>query len=264
MKKILLAITLILNTLNAQQIKAGYDVSFGLFGEIGKAEISYNQENDNYLILVHAWTTGMSAALTQNREESYISQGTIINNTLRPDVFVKFRQSDNYTKINVFKFDHKEKKVLVHYTKEHKGTRTQYDVHSMKNVKEEISTLKVSQENFRLYTDNDLLSLFFNTKKILPTLQEGETRSLTAIGSKNPNCEIDINVPCAQKKEALQEIMQDDKGRLLTIILHQDIFQSKDGELNVIFDEEGLAKNVLLRDVILFGDIRGKRTYLEK
>ena len=264
MKILLLFLTLFFTPLYAVCIKAGYDVSFGVVGEIGKAEITYTQEDDSYTITVHAWTTGMSAVISQNREESYFSQGKIVANTLRPDVFVKFKQSDNYTKSNVYLFNHHEKKVISYYAKESYGSQNYFDINHMQNIKVPHTEFSTKEEDFRFYTKNDLLSLFFNTKKILPSLKEGDQRKLAAIGSKTPNCVIDIEVPAGKKRDYLQEIMSDTQGRLLTIILHQEIFQSKEGRLHVIFDKEGLATNVLLKDVIFFGDIRGKRTYLKK
>lgn len=264
MKTFILLFTLLLSPLYATYIKAGYDVSFGIIGKIGKAEITYTQEKDSYTILVHAWTTGMSAIISQNRQESYISQGTIIDNDLRPDVFVKFKQSDRYTKSSVYLFDHEDKKVFEHKANEHYGTKNHFDINTMKTIKIDSHEFDFKEELFRFYTDNDLLSLFFNTKKILPTLKNGEKKELAAIGSKTPNCIIDIEVPGNEQRKVLQEVMSDNQGVLLTIILHQDIFQSKEGRLHVVLDEEGFATNVLLKDVILFGDIRGKRTYLKK
>ena len=264
MKTFLLLLILLLSPLYAKGIKAGYDVSFGIVGEIGKAEITYTQEKDSYTIIAHAWTTGMSALLTQNREEIYISQGKIIDNDLRPDVFVKFKQSDRYTKSSVYLFEHKDKKVFVHKANEHYGTESHYDVNTMKTVKIDSLEFDFKEDLFRFYTGNDLLSLFFNTKKILPTLKSGEKKELAAIGSKTPNCIIDIEAPDDEQRKILQEVMSDDESMLVTIILHQNIFQSKEGRLHVALDEEGFATNVLLKDVILFGDIRGERTYLKK
>ena len=55
--------------------------------------------------------------------------------------------------------------------------------------------------------------------------------------------------------------MADTSGNLITIILHQDIFQSDRGELHVNFDHDGFAKDVVLKDVIMLGVIRVKRLY---
>jgi hypothetical protein len=74
------------------------------------------------------------------------------------------------------------------------------------------------------------------------------------------DCIIDIAVPNQELKEELEIIMPKNIGRFITIIIHQDIFQSKNGELHVNFDENGFAQDVVLKDVLFFGDIRGKRT----
>lgn len=261
MKKHILILLLLVISMSAQSIKAGYDVSFGIIGEIGKAEISYIHDDKSYLIFVHAWTTGMSAILSQNREESYISQGKIIDGILRPDVFVKHRKNNSSVRDNVYLFDYSAQKVYADHTKMHNVQSTRFDVHTMKNTKVETETFSQGSEVFRFFTDNDLLSLFFNTQKILPTLKYGESKKLAAIGSKSPNCEIDIEVPDEELRDELQLIMADTSGNLITIILHQDIFQSERGELHVNFDNDGFAKDVVLKDVIMFGDIRGKRIY---
>ncbi len=261
MKQILFSLLISLSPLYAQSIKAGYDVSFGIVGEIGQAEITYTYDKESYLIEVFAWTTGMTALLTQNRKEQYISQGKIIDGILRPDVFVKHRQNDHYNKSNIFLFDHKHEEVLSYKAKEELITKTMFDTQTMKNTKITISDFSYSKEDFHFFTDNDLLSLFFNTQKELPGMQEGDQKKLSAIGSKSENCTIDIQVPDHNKTLSLRKSMADVEGQLLTIILHQQIFQSKQGELHVVFDNDGFAKNVLLKDVVLFGDIRGKRTY---
>lgn len=261
MKKYILIFLLLVASMSAQSIKAGYDVSFGIIGEIGKAEITYVHDDKSYLVYVHAWTTGMSAVLSQNREESYISQGRIIDGILRPDAFVKHRKNNRSTRDSVYLFDYDAEKVYADYTKTYNVQSTNFDIHTMKNTKIETEEFSQDSEIFRFFTDNDLLSLFFNTQKILPTLKYGEAKQLAAIGSKSPNCEIDIEVPDEKLRNELELIMADTSGNLVTIILHQDIFQSEQGELHVNFDDDGFAKDVVLKDVIMFGDIRGKRIY---
>jgi hypothetical protein len=202
----------------------------------------------------------LSATLTQNREEHYFSQGRIINGVLRPDIFVKFRKSNHVTKISLFNFNHKKKKIHVTKSKIKKVYSTRYDIHTMKNIDVTEVKFDISDKDFRLYTQNDLLSLFFNTQKILPTLKKGERKQYTAVGSKMDDCIIDIAVPHQELKEELEIIMPKNIGRFITIIIHQDIFQSQNGELHVNFDENGFAQDVVLKDVLFFGDIRGKRT----
>lgn len=263
MKKYISFLLALLLPLSAQTIKAGYDVSFGLFGEIGKAEITYEHDQHNYIIYVHAWTTGVSAVLTQDREEDYISQGRIIDGVLRPDVFVKYRKNNRYIKSNVHLFDYDKEQVLSYYAKEEKISGTRFDALEMKNIKIETVEYENSEDIFQFFTDNDLLSLFFNTQKIFPTLKDGDSKKFAAIGSKSPNCEINIEVPDPESRQELGNVMGDIDGQLITIILNQNIFQSERGELHVYFDHDGFAKDVLLKDVIMFGDIRGKRIYQE-
>ena len=148
MKKHILILLLLVVSMSAQSIRAGYDVSFGIIGEIGKAEISYIHDEENYLIFVHAWTTGMSAILSQNREESYISQGKIIDGILRPDVFVKHRKNNSSVRDSVYLFDYSAQKDYADYNKTHNVQSTRFDVHIMKNTKDETQVFNQSSEVF--------------------------------------------------------------------------------------------------------------------
>jgi len=261
MKIYIFTFLLLLSPLHAERIVANYDVSFGIFGEIGKAEIAYENNQDDYVVHVHAWTTGMAAFLSQDRQEDYISQGKIVDGELRPDVFVKYRKNRRYTKTNVYAFDHANKKVFEYISKDSLVQHSRLDIQTMQAEKTESQEFEYSEEAFRFYTHNDLLSLFFNTKKTLPALKNGDSRKLAAIGSRSENCEIDIKIPDGQLRQELEAIMPGNKGQLVTIIINQDIFQSEKGELHVNFDEDSFAKDVLLKDVIMFGDITGTRTY---
>ena len=261
MKKYLLLFILLLNFSYAQSIKAGYDVSFGIIGEIGQSEITYTQDRDNYLVHVYAYTTGLSAFLTQNRQESYFSQGKIINGTLVPNVFVKYRKNNSGTSSKVFRFNHTKKKVFLTLAHLNNISSTKYSVKTMKSIDVQTEEFTFKKGQFRYYTDNDLLSLFFNTKKLFNSLLLGESREFSAIGSKTPNCKIDLSVPDGKLRSELKAILSDNDDKLLTIIVHQDIFQSKNGHLHINFDNDGFAKDVLLKDVIMFGDIRAKRSY---
>lgn len=261
MKKYIFLLSLLLLPLYAQSVTAGYDVSFGIVGEIGKAQITYIHDEDDYTVHVHAWTTGMASVLSKNREEEYISQGSIIKGVLRPDVFVKHRKNDSTVKSNVYLFNYDAQEVMHLESKEKLVNSTRFDVGTMKSLSVQGKAFSHSEEPFEFFARNDLLSLFFNTQKILPTLKEGDAKQFTAIGSKSPEGIIDIAVPAGELKEELLALMADKEAKLITIIINQDIFQSKRGELHVNFDRDYLAKDVLLKDVIMFGDIRGKRIY---
>ena len=47
-------------------------------------------------------------------------------------------------------------------------------------------------------------------------------------------------------------------GHILVVIINQKIFSSKRGELYINLDDDGICTSAVLKDVIFFGDIRGK------
>jgi hypothetical protein len=58
--------------------------------------------------------------------------------------------------------------------------------------------------------------------------------------------------------------MPGNEDRLVTVVVDQDIFESDRGELYVSLDSDYLAIEAMLKDVLLFGDIRAVRTELHK
>ena len=48
------------------------------------------------------------------------------------------------------------------------------------------------------------------------------------------------------------------------VLLNKRIFASKNGEMYIDLNDDGICTNAVLKDVLMFGDIRGKMTSLKK
>ena len=57
----------------------------------------------------------------------------------------------------------------------------------------------------------------------------------------------------------MKQKLELEKGDFLTVILNDRIFASAKGELLINLDSSGLCEKAILEDVLLFGDIVGKR-----
>ncbi len=228
----------------ATDISAKYRVSFGILGELGIANTSLHvDEKNRYKIVVHAVTTGVANFLSGEREEWHISEGRVDKNgILIPAYYKKIVQ--RYSSINskvVLKKDIR-KYVFNHEKKELKVQKTIL----IGNKKE------YSQKDGDYYAPNDLLSLFFNFKKMLPSLEVKTASKFYAVGANKTDGRIDI-IPLKNSDDLDWE-----DGHLMKVIINQKIFSSKKGELLLNLGDDGLCKQAVLKDVLLFGDIRGE------
>lgn len=239
MNKILWLLLLLAQMASGKILKATYEVSFGIFQTMGTAHTQLEIRDDqSYTIHVDAKTTGIAKLLSNNRVEVYESQGIVRNGRLIPDTFVKIRQTNSNKMVKTYTFDHPNKVVWTERTESKRG---------------ESNTEK---ERNDYYAEEDFLSLFFNLKSYS---QGQQNYTFHAIGGNKKDGRIDAIFP---KKEALAQIKKDlemEEGSFLKVILNDRIFASANGELLINLDSEGLCEKAVLADVLLFGDIVGKR-----
>jgi hypothetical protein len=240
----IILIFLLATSLFASNISAKYKVSFGIFGELGIANTSLHVDEENrYKIVVHALTTGLANFLSGEREEWHISVGRVDKNgVLVPNYYEKtvrrYSSSDGETVLK-------------------KDIRKYIFNHDKKELKVQKTVLKGKKREFEekdgdYYAPNDLLSLFFNFKKMLPSLEVKTASKFYAVGANKTDGRIDV-IPLKKNKD-----LDWKEGHLMKVIINQKIFSSKKGELLINLGDDGLCKQAVLKDVLLFGDIRGE------
>ena len=229
-------------SLFATDISAKYKVSFGIFGQIGIAKTNLHVENNEYKITIHAKTTGMANLLSGEREEWYVSAGKVNDGILIPDFYQKtVHRYSSYKGEVVLKKDIK-KYIFSHDTKQLHVEQTKYKGKQVTHEKKDGD----------YYTTNDLLSLFFNFKKMLPSLEVKTPSIFYAVGANKTDGRIDVK-PLHVKDEFDWK-----SGHLMKVIVNDDIFASDKGELLINLRDDGLCQQAILKDVLFFGDIRGE------
>ena len=238
----IILIFLITTSIFASDISAKYKVTFGIFGEIGIANTNLHVEAKTYKITVHAKTTGIANMLSGEREEWYESVGIIKDEILIPDYYKKIVQryssSDGKT---ILKKDIK-KYIFSHDTKELHVEKTKF--------KGDSRTFEKKKGDY--YAPNDLLSLFFNFKKILPSLDVKSDSTFYAVGANKTDGRID------EKPLHVKDELDWKSGHLMRVVVNDKIFASEKGELLINLRDDGLCKQAVLKDVIFFGDIIGE------
>ena len=239
MKKIFCLLLLFAQIASGKTLSATYEVSYGIFQTMGIAETKFEQNDDNtYRIYVSAKTTGIAKFISNNRVEIYESRGIVKDGRLIPSVFIKTRQTSSNKTVKTYTFDHDNKEVWFQ-TVEGKTTKSCSE-----------------KEKNDYYAQDDFLSLFFNLKYY--TKQQSKY-TFHAIGGNKKDGRIDAVYP---KNEELCEIKKSlgmEDGSFLKVSLNDRIFASRNGELLINLDSQGLCEKAVLEDVLFFGDIVGKR-----
>jgi hypothetical protein len=242
MKKILLSLLLFFSTLFASDysMDAEYDIYYGFFGSVGVATASLSVENGTYKIKIMARATGLAKVLSRNRVETFESTGVVKDGILIPQIFLSRKKREGKIDIKHYLFDHVNKEVNLLSTR-------------IRN-KEKIDSKKVMP----FFAQNDILTLFFNLKHILgKNFETKHERKLIAIGASDKNGKIDVRTILNKEYQEISKLIKG-SDHILAVVLNQRIFASHKGEMFLNINDDGICTSALLKDVIMFGDIRGK------
>ena len=247
MKKLLLFI-LLTTLLFSKSIEVVYDVKFGLFGEVGDAKGVFSEDGETYSVEIDATSSGFARFISNNRKESHRSYGVIKDGVLRSDTYIQEVSTNSSYTLSTFTIDHNAKKVYKNNQKKRWNLNKEL-IEDSDNTREE-----------PYYADNDLLTLFFNLKNMINILEkEGRDEGvLYAVGANKKDGAVDIVLPKGEGLESAQKLLQTDSDKIVIATLNQKIFGSEKGELAVLLDDEYLAQKAVLKDVMLFGDVRGE------
>jgi hypothetical protein len=256
MKSRIITLFFILNAhAYVKTIEATYEISYGIFGKLGEAKTTLSIiDNTRYNIKVHAYATGFAKVLSSGKEETYESTGTIVNNQFLPQKFIKHSNTSYKKRFKEYTFDHEKQQIRLF--KREKRLKTHYNA-ELKPIQKWHH--KQSYDTNAFFTQNDLLSLFFNIKQLVPHFDQGCNYKMKAIGANSQNGAIDIFVPQGKKYQQLNDALQTNDTKFIAAI-HQKIFSSAKGELFISLNKEGFCNKAVLKDVLIFGDIIGEIT----
>ncbi len=226
-------------------VRAEYDVSYGIIGNIGEVEASLKLESGTYKMQIRAEGKGLSKFFSKNRVEVYESTGIVHEGKLIPTLFVKNRTWGDKEERKRYFFHHDKKEVVVVQTNVDGGK------------------VNESTKHLPYYAENDILTLFFNLKYLIgESLTPKGQQQLFAVGADKKDGHLSIEKPVGKRYQALKKLLGVD-DHILIVILHQKLFSSKNGELFINITKEGLCNRVVLKDVLFYGDLVGKIKNLE-
>lgn len=242
MRKILISLMLMISSLFPENysMEAEYEIYYGFFGDIGEASASMMVEDGTYKIKIKAKSTGLAKVLSRNRIETFESTGVVKDGILVPHIFLSRKKREGKTDIKHYLFDHQNKEVNLLTTRIRDGEKSD------------------SKKTMPFFANNDILTLFFNLKAILGKdyKTKNDTKFL-AIGASDKSGKIDVRTILNQEYKELSTML-DASNYILAVVLNQKIFASQKGEMFLNINDDGICTSALLKDVVMFGDIRGK------
>ncbi|MCF6206103.1 MAG: DUF3108 domain-containing protein [Sulfurovum sp.] len=226
----------------AKTLHAEYKVSYGIVGKIGVAQAILKTEGNHYHIDIALAATGLAKTLSGNRTERHISKGHIVNGMLVCDTYEVIRR-------------YRKTKVVKTYTIEHKKHRVQKYYRKYKSGK----LADEQRQILDFYATNDLLTLYFNLDRLIPDKNKAGTYVFNAVGAEKQKGKVDIVIPSSGQLPQYREELGAKAEWYATVVIHQKIFMSKEGRLQIAVGKDGITQTALLKDLILFGDIKAER-----
>jgi len=181
--------------------------------------------------------------LSRGRSEHHISKGHIENGVMISDLYQVIRSHGSKMSNKIYRIDHKNKKVIKTYK-------------SWKNGKVD----NESEKTLDFYSKDDLLTLYFNLNKKIEDKTKTASYRFKAVGAENQKGDAEVYIPQQSDFDDYKEMLgENNNSWYARAIIHQDIFSSDKGELMLRIGNDGITEKAVLKDLILFGDVRAKR-----
>ncbi|BDY13487.1 DUF3108 domain-containing protein [Hydrogenimonas cancrithermarum] len=245
MKKAVVLLLIFIGTIYAESMHATYKVEYGIFGKMGVSDAYLTKENGRYKIKMVAKATGLAKVLSGGRVEIYESEGVVFNGRLIPEVFRKDIKRSGKRRVKIYRFDHGYQRVTYREKKYRDG-----------KLESE------SNDTLPYYANDDILSLYFNTPMIIGDCTKPFDSFLKAVGAEKKTGKVRIETITGKQKEKMKASLGE-ASCYLKVTVYQKLFGSKGGELYLSLRSDNVVKKALLKDVVMFGDIRGKLIHFE-
>ncbi|HJP19511.1 MAG TPA: DUF3108 domain-containing protein [Nitrospinota bacterium] len=223
--------------------KLVYDISFLWFKDAAVGTTIFQQDREGCVARLTAETKGFIGFITGYIKHFYVSHMKMAGEEIGLQPYL-FEKKINYQK--------REEKTItsLDYEKRIRSWSTTKNG-KIKDWKSESIPLRI------VYYD--ILSTLYNFRtSYYGEIQKGKDFLIHAIPEKN---ESEIHIHVGTREEELkfkkEENIEDSEGYFLIIKIPKEIFKTKNGEVLIWGNKNLLPLNVIVRDYIGFGDIRG-------
>lgn len=226
---------------HAKKIEADYSVEYGIIGEVAKVHAALRSDQKYYMLDANVSAMGIAKIVTDDLQERHISKGHISKGVLVTDMYQMIKSFGYYTSTTIYRVDHQKKRVTRQYKK------WKYD---------QLITDRTVKLDY--YGKDDMMTLFLNLPKHIKEKYLPKKYQFKAVGADRKNGRVDITIPSPQVlKEIIHFVDEGQEGEWYSrVIMYRKLYHSKQGELDVRINQEGLVEKAVLKDLIFFGDVR--------
>ncbi|WP_201353929.1 DUF3108 domain-containing protein [Hydrogenimonas urashimensis] len=217
-----------------------YSVEYGIFGKMGTSEAKLTRAENRYEIVMTARATGLAKVLSGGRVEIYRSKGLIVDGRLVPELFSKDIRRFSKRRIKTYRFDHPHGRVTFHEERYKEG-----------------KLVSQKDETLPYYALDDIFSLYFNILDIIGDCSKPFDRHLHAVGAEKKTGKVRVRTVVGEERKDVKELLGE-ASCYLEVTVYQKLFGSKGGTLYLALRPDGVVTKAVLKDVVMFGDVRGR------
>lgn len=237
--RIILIFFLMFGTLLAN-MTTQYDGSYS-FLKMAEATMVYDNDGNNYSILVKIKASGPAKLFSHNRTETVESRGVVINGALVPKKYIRIKDNDKERRVKTYHFDHFDRSIKIEVDTDNRET----------------GKSSHTERKNRFYTENDILSLFYNFRRYFDQNDGSTSRFVTAIGGRKSDGMVQVTVPFGNKLDEAKDLIEG-ASKYYTFTVMTKMMGSKNGEFFIGMKDDERVKKVVLKDVVFFGDVTGE------
>ncbi|QOY51640.1 DUF3108 domain-containing protein [Candidatus Sulfurimonas baltica] len=257
--KILATIFLLTGFLYAQDFSTRYDVDVSMFGKVGYADVELKEDGKKYEIKLVANTVDVAAFLLNNRVETFVSKGVIVDGKYIPETFVKTKTKTRSNKIQTYYFNHKEKEIIFVEEKTNLVSQTDFNPSTFEFTTRDVQESSKEENILDDYIADDVLSSYLNTKS--SCIDGHRSYNLFAIGAHSDENRVTLSCLENTKKESASLLFSDGIANIYN--LHVEPIDPDETTVDVLiaYDYDGLLKEAVLGEIFWIGKITAKRVY---
>jgi len=234
--------------LEAKSMVADYSVEFGIVGEVGKVHTQYTDDTKYYTIDTNLSVVGMLAkAVMHNLKERHICKGFIAKDGRRiATSYQMIKSYGEYKSMTLYTVNHKSKSISKKYQKWQKTKNNHY-----RKTQDYTIPLKY-------YATDDMVTLFLNLAEHIRFKNKAKHYVFKAVGADRKNGRVDINIPRDKETIEMEKLVgkRQQGDWLMNLVMHRQLYNSKQGELMVRMNKESMIEKAVLKDLLFFGDVR--------
>lgn len=223
----------------------GYQLGFWIFNNIAEGKLSLEKgEGNDYIATLSAWTSGVTGWALKYRKDTFV-----VHMTMSPDgqrfiskTFEKTVDKSGYVRKGVTVFDYKNRLVTWHSWGGGMDERSGSDpIPPDKPV-------------------DDPITAFYNFRYgVYGPVKEGASYVIYSFPKKKDVTKLNLRIaPKTELEEKKSESGIETAEYLAYAQLDKDLFESTSGNVEILFNKEMLPVQAVARDILLYGDVRGR------